>query len=83
MFPLHFIEFRMQVDGPVSRALLEPADHRGYFGHGQALQEWDMQCILQVASASLNNRSLKDHQKLGYRKRIEAGLAWPGVLIPA
>ncbi len=42
-----------------------------------------MQCLLQAGSASLNNRSLKDHQKLGYGKRIEADLAWPGVLIPA
>ena len=42
-----------------------------------------MQCLLQVVSAGLGNRSLKDHQKLGYRKRIEADLAWPGVLIPA
>ena len=39
--------------------------------------------LLQIVITGLDNRSLKDHQKLGHRKRVKAGLAWPGVLVPA
>ena len=61
----------------------EPADQPGYLGHGQPLQDRHVQRLLQVARAGLGNRPLQDHQELGYRQRIEADLAWPGVLIPA
>ncbi len=66
-FPLNFIEFRVQVDGPLGIVRLEPPDQCRYFGNGQTLQERDVQCLLQVESTSLNNRFLKDHQELGHR----------------
>ena len=42
-----------------------------------------MQCLLQVVSIGLDNRSFKDYQELGYRKRIETDVTRPGILIPA